>query len=89
MAIGWTVDINTVNVALKTATVKFLRFNNTTKERESYEFKNVILETNAQRMALLDHVWNQHIEHKTKQDNIITFIANLEQLGKSNLEARE
>jgi len=89
MAITWTVDIRNVNVDQKRADVTFMRTDDVTSATESYNFSKAILETTAQRVALLDLVWQKHLDEVADQTAIDAFITNLEQLGKSNLESRE
>lgn len=89
MAILWTVDITKVDVSKKRADVSVTRLDDVTGETESYRYAKVVLETTAQRLDLLDTVWGQHMQEVDKQTAIDAFITNLEQLGKSNLEARE
>ena len=89
MAISWEVDISNVNVTSRRADVRFTRTDDATGETENYNFTNAIIETAEQRTALLNLVWDKHLEAVDKQASIDEFITNLEQLGKSNLEARE
>lgn len=89
MAITWTVNITNVDVAKKRADVAFSRLDDVTQATENYTFRKVIIETGAQRSALLDLVWSKHLEAIDDQTAIDEFITNLEQLGKANLEARE
>ena len=89
MAIVWTVDITKVDVVNKRADVNFTRLDDVTSATENYRFSKTNLETTAGRTALLDQVWQNHLDAVNKQTAIDAFITNLEQLGKSNLEARE
>ena len=89
MAIVWTVNITNVDVVKKRADVNFTRLNDATQATENYRFGKTIIETGAQRTALLNLVWDKHLEAVDDQTAIDAFITNLEQLGKSNLEARE
>jgi len=89
MAITWQVDIKNVDVSKKRADVSVMRVDDVTLATESYNFSKVILETTAQRLALLDLVWQKHLDELADQAEIDAFVTNLEQLGKSNLEARE
>ena len=89
MAIIWTVNIINVNVAGKRADVSFNRLDDVTEESESYSFKQTNLETTAERVALLDAVWQRHLDAVNGQTVVDAFITNLEELGKANLEARE
>jgi len=89
MAIIWTVNITNVNVADKRADVSFNRLDDETQATENYSFKQTSLETTPERIALLEIVWQNHLDSVSDQTAIDAFITNLEQLGKSNLEARE
>ena len=89
MAITWTVDITNVNVDQKRADVTIMRTDDVTQATEGYHFSKVILETTAQRLALLDLVWQKHLDEVADQAAIDAFITNLEQLGKADLESRE
>ena len=89
MAITWTVDITNVDVHQKRADVTITRIDDVTQATEGYHFSKVILETTAERLALLDLVWQKHLDEVSDQAAIDAFVTNLEQLGKSNLEARE
>ena len=89
MAISWTVEITNVDVVKKRADVVFTRLDDTTQATENYSFRKAIIETGTQRSALLNLVWQKHLEAVDDQTAIDAFITNLEQLGKSNLEARE
>ena len=87
MAITWTVNITNVDVSEKRADVFFNRLDDETEE--NYSFKGVILETLAQKTALLNLVWDKHLAYLQEQTNIENFISNLEATAKANLEARE
>ena len=89
MAITWNCEINDVDPEHFRADVNFNRVNDLTGAEENYNYSRVIIETAEQRAALLDLCWTEHLETIAKQTAIDTFISNLEQLAKSNLEARE
>ena len=89
MAISWDVKISNADVAHFRADLTFTRTDDVTNAVETYPFSKVIIETTAQRLALLDLVWAEHLKVVGKQTAVNAFITNLEQLGKSNLEARE
>ena len=89
MAISWECSITNVNVDQKRADVSFVRTDDVSGETETYSFRKVIIETTAQRTALLDLVWSKHEDTETQNSAIDAFVTNLEQLAKSNLEARE
>lgn len=89
MAITWEIAIANVNVAQKRADVYFVRLDDVTGATENYSFSKVILETPQERLALLNTVWDNHLEMVNKKAAIDAFIEDLEQQGKDNLEARE
>ena len=89
MAISWSVQITNVNVLSKRANISFTRTDDVTQETETYSFNSAIIGTGAERSALLDLVWDKHLEDDAKQAAVDAFITNLEQLAKSNLESRE
>ena len=89
MAITWDTKITNVNVLSKRANVTFTRTDDVTQETETYSYNSAIIGTAEERAALLDTVWDAHLEDDAKQDAVDAFITNLEQLAKSNLEARE
>lgn len=89
MAIIWEVQITNVNVQSKRADIVFTRTDDVTQKTETYSYNNTVIGTTGEKAALLDAVWNQHLESISKQDNIDAFITNLEQSAKTNLETRE
>ena len=89
MAITWDCNIANVNLANKRADVRFARTDDSTGAEWKINFKNTPIETSEQRTALLNTAWDKWQEELTKQTNIEEFLTNLEQLAKSNLEARE
>ena len=90
MAISWDTQTSNVNVASKRADVSFTRTDSEKPEDVfTVSFNQVILETNPQRLALLDQTWAEWQKEVTKRANIEAFITNLEQLANANLDARE
>ena len=90
MAISWDLKITNVNISSKRANVNFKRIDSESAlEPWTHLFSNTIIETSAQRVALLNQVWNEWQNEIIKQTNINNFITDLEQIGKTNLEARE
>jgi len=88
--INWETQISNVNVTAKRATVSFSRTDTEAADDVwTITFQNTVLETTAQRLALLDTVWEKWQEELTKRASIEAFITNLEQTANSNLEARE
>ena len=89
MAVIWECKITNANPDNYRADVGFTRTDSITEIIEAYSYSKVIIETTAQRLALLDQVWQEHLNIVAKQTAIGTFIAGLEQSAKTNLEARE
>jgi len=71
------------------ADVAASRLDDATQATETYSFNQVIIETSSQRAALLDLIWAEHLKAVDKQTAIDAFVTILEQLGKTNLKARE
>lgn len=89
MAITWDTQITNVNTSSKRADVTFTRTNTETNATWSCSYNQVILETTAQRLALLDVVWADWQKALAKETSIDGFIGSLEQSANSNLMARE
>lgn len=89
MAITWTVSISNVDVDSKRADVSFVREDSESGSQENYSFSKAIIETSPQRSALLNNVWQQHLDKVSEATNVDTFIDGLEASAKANLEARE
>lgn len=89
MAITWEVQITNVDVTEKRADVSFTRLDDSTGATETYNYTKVILETQAQKVALLNHAWDSHLAAVAKQTAIDAFITDLEAAAKVNLEGRE
>ena len=90
MAIDWQLKISNANVQAKRADVTFTRTDSESAlAPQTYPFANTIIETQAQRIALLEIVKAEVIKAEEKQASIDAFITNLEQTGKSALEAWE
>ena len=89
MAITWSCNITNADPDNFRADASFIRTDDVTGGVETYGYSKVIIETTAQRVALLDIVWAEHLRAIMKQTAIDAFITDLEQLAKINLEARE
>ena len=90
MAISWNTTISQVNVNSKRANVSFTRTDSVKPEDVfAMSYNQVILETTAQRLALLDQVWAEWLDELTKRSDNEAFITNIEQTANSNLDARE
>ena len=90
MAISWDLQITNVNVNSKRANIGFTRTDSESALPPwTYSLQNTVIETQAQRVNLQNQVWDAWQGEIAKQTNINNFITNLEQAGKTNLEARE
>ena len=90
MAITWTTNISNENLASKRATITFTREDSEIPAATfNLSFQNTQIETTAQRLALLDTIWNEWQEELTRRVNVAAFITDLEQAANSNLMARE
>lgn len=89
MAITWTCTISNERLDQFRANVNFKRIDDATEMEFVISYDNTVIETSVQRLALLDAAWAEWEKEKAKQVAIEAFITNLEQLAKSNLEARE
>ena len=90
MAIDWQLKVSNANVQAKRADVTFTRTDSESSlAPQTYSFANTIIETAEQRAALLDIVKAEVVKAEEKQASIDVFITNLEQAGKSALEAWE
>lgn len=89
MAITWTCTISNEDLSKSRADVSFKRVDDETGAEFSVSYRKTVIETGAQRLALLDVAWAEWEKEKTKQTAVAEFITNLEQLAVSNLAARE
>ena len=90
MAISWDTQISQVNVQSKRANVSFTRTDSEKPEDVfTKNYSQVIIETTAQRLALLDQVWTAWQQELTDRSNLAAFLTNMEQTANSNLDARE
>jgi len=96
MAINYDVQISNVNIAAKRADVTFTRTDTESAlAPQTYSFQNTIIagespaETLAIRLSLLNTVKAEVVKADEKQTSIEAMITDLEQAGKSALEAWE
>ncbi len=89
MTITWELNITPQNVDQKKASVTATRTDDVSGSVETYSIDTVILSTNAEKTAVVDQLWQQHLARVTKQAAIDAFVGTMEADGKANLEARE
>ena len=89
MAITWTVTITPIDVPTKTASVHAVRLDDSDGATETHNIITAVLDTQAQKLAALDNIWQQHLDYQAKLTAIAAYIGGLEVMAKENLEARE
>ena len=89
MAISWEVKITPLDVARKEASVVATRTDSVTGKTETHNIITCLLDTTAQKAAVLDQLWAMHLTELAKQTAITAYIGTLESQAKTNLESRE
>jgi hypothetical protein len=89
MAITWTVIITPIDVVTKTASITAVRVDDSDGSTETHAIMTAVLNTQEQKTAALDQIWQMHLDYQTKQAAIADYIGGLEATAKANLEARE
>jgi hypothetical protein len=90
VAITWDVEITPLNVARKEASVTAVRTDSDNPTIvETHHIITCVLDTTAQKSAVLDQLWNMHLAWVANQAAIAAYIGGLEESAKTNLEARE
>ena len=92
MAITWDIKIHPLNISKKEASIVAIRTNDTDPQNiltETHTIISAILDTQEQKIAALDTIWQLHLDYQNKQTAIDAYIGGLEEQVKTNLEARE
>ena len=96
MAVTWTVNVRPLDIVRKEVSVSATRTETDTTDPENVETKvethtvlSAIIDTNAQKVAVMDQIWDMHLVEVEKQAQIAAVVADLEALAVANLEARE
>lgn len=87
MAITWTVFITPLDVTAKKASITAVRDEDGTIE--THRVDTAILSTAGQKTAILNQIWQMHLDYQAKLVAIANYIGGLEIAAKTNLEARE
>lgn len=88
--ITWDVKITVFAVAKKAVSIIATRTDDTNPDNpEIHNVLYAIIDTAAQKIAVLDNIWAHHEAYIQRQVLIDTFIGGLEIQAKTNLEARE
>jgi len=92
MTITWNVTITPLNIVRKEAGIVAIRIDDTNPvdvKTETHTIISAILATVKQKQAVLDQIWQMHLDYQDKQTQIANYIGNLEAQAKTALEARE
>lgn len=92
MAIMWDITIRPLDVSRKEASIMAVRTDDTDPENvliENHSIITGILDTQEQKTAILDNIWQQHLDYQTRQIAINNYIGTLKIQAKTNLEGRE
>lgn len=89
MAITWEVSITPLDVARQEASVVATRTDSVSGAIETHRIITCILETEAQKSAVLDQLWQMHLAYTSQQAAIDAYVGELETQAKAALEARE
>ena len=91
----WEVTITPISVVDKTASISAVRTvvddaaPEVILETETHRVLTAILDTAAQKAAVLDSLWQQHLDYQVEQTDITAYLGGLEAAGKIDLEGRE
>ena len=92
MAVTWKVDITPIDLERKEVRVSATRTDDTDPENvkiETHTVLSVIIDTTAQKLAVMDQIWEMHLADVAKQAQIAAIVDALEVQAVANLEARE
>ena len=92
MAITWDVKITPLNVERKEANIVAVRTDDIDPlniKIETHTIITAILDTAAQKTAVLNQIWDMHLIEQNKLALIATYIGNLEIQAENNLITRE
>ena len=88
--ITWDVKINVLSVADKAVSVNAIRIDSANPDNPvTYIVPRAIIETDEQKLAVMDEIWDNYQLDLTKQGQINNVIGTLETQAKNNLEGRE
>ena len=83
----WKVQIELVDLERKEARITATRTDG--EDVQTYAIKSAIIETQAQKLAAMDHIWALHEADNEKRAQIAEVIGQLESQAEANLNARE
>ena len=90
MAVTWEVKITLISLATKEVSVVATRTDSLNVDNpRSYTVPRAMIATSAQKLAVMDEIWEKYQDSLAKESVIAEFVNELETQAKSNLEARE
>lgn len=90
MAITWDTKITVINVFTKEISLIATRTDSTDPTNpKTYTVPRAVIDTAAQKIAVMDEVWAKHQAALAKESNLAGLIGSLETDANANLEARE
>ncbi len=89
MAIMWEIKISPLDISRKEASIVATRTDDVAATTETHTIISALLDTQEQKTAVLDVMWQLHLDYQTKQAAIDAYIGGLETAAKTNLEGRE
>lgn len=89
MAITWEVKITVISISAKEVSLVATRTNDATGDVKTYRVSRAPIGTAAQKLAIMDEIWEKYQADFARESDIATFIGTLEIQAKNNLEARE
>ena len=89
MAITWEIKIRPLDVTRKEASITAVRTDDVAITTETHTIISALLDTQEQKAAVLDLLWQSHLDYQIKQAAIDAYIGGLEAQAKTNLEGRE
>lgn len=92
MAVTWDVNIRPLDIVRKEVSISATRTDDTDPENvktETHTVLSTIIDTQAQKLAAMDQIWDMHLAEVAKQAQIEAVIGELESQAVTNLEARE
>ena len=87
MGIEWEFSITPIDPDAYTASITAVRIED--DSTETHRIDTAILQTSAQKTAVLNQIWQMHLDYQSRQTAIDNYLGGLEAAAKSNLEARE
>lgn len=88
----WAVDITPIDVDRKEVRISAVRTDDTDPDDvqvETHTIMSAIIDTAAQKLAAMDHIWGMHLAEVAKQAKIAALIDQLESQAVTNLQERE